>query len=62
LLPSTREGVMVHERELAALQAVQPEQLQTDGRWPVPYAIMFITVVSVGLWSLIITLASWLVG
>jgi hypothetical protein len=53
---------MAHERELAPLQAVEPEQRQIDGRWPVPYAIMFITVVSVGLWSLIITLASWLVG
>jgi hypothetical protein len=53
---------MAHEQELAALQAVQPEQSQTDGRWPVPYAIAFITVVSVGLWSLIITLASWRTG
>ena len=53
---------MAHERELAPLQALQPEQRPTDERWPVPYAIMFITVVSVALWSLIITLATWLIG
>jgi hypothetical protein len=53
---------MAHEREPAPLHALQPEQPQTDGRWPVPYAIMFITAVSVTLWSLIITLASWLTG
>jgi hypothetical protein len=53
---------MAHERRLAPLHASEPEQRQTDGRWPVPYAIMFIIVMSVALWSLIITLATWLIG
>jgi hypothetical protein len=53
---------MAHERELVPLQTLQADQPQTDTRWPVPYAIMFITVVSVALWSLIIAAASWLTG
>jgi hypothetical protein len=53
---------MAHERGLAPLHASEPEQQRTDERWPVPYAIMFIIVVSVALWSLIITLATWLIG
>jgi hypothetical protein len=53
---------MAHERRLAPLHASEPEQRPTDGRWPVPYAIMFIIVMSVALWSLIITLATWLIG
>jgi hypothetical protein len=53
---------MAHEQESAPLQALEAEQGYTDGRWPVPYAIMFIAVVSVGLWSLIIGVASWLTG
>jgi hypothetical protein len=53
---------MAHERELVAPRNLETEQRQTDGRWPVPYAIMFIIVISVGLWSLIIAVASWLIG
>ena len=53
---------MAHERDLAPTQALEAEQRQTDGRWPAPYALMFIAVVSVGLWSLIIGVASWLTG
>ena len=53
---------MAHERELAPLQTLEAEQRQTDERWPVPYAIMLITVISVALWSLIIGVTSWLIG
>ena len=35
---------------------------QTDGRWPVPYAIMLIAVISVALWSLILAVAGWVTG
>ena len=45
---------MAHERDLS--------DQDLDQRWPVPYAITFMTVVSVGLWSLILTAANWLVG
>ena len=45
---------MPHERDLS--------DQQRDERWPVPYAITFMTVVSVGLWSLILTAANWLAG
>ncbi len=53
---------MAHERDLAPLQALEADQQQTEGRWPVPYAILLIAVISVGLWSLIIGVASWLTG
>jgi hypothetical protein len=53
---------MAHERELVPLQTLQADQRQVGERWPVPYAIMFITVVSLTLWSLIIFAASWLIG
>ena len=53
---------MAQERELVPSQTLQADQRQADERWPVPYAIMFITVVSVTLWSLIIAAASWLIG
>jgi hypothetical protein len=53
---------MAQDRELVPPQTLQAEQRQVDERWPVPYAIMFITVASVTLWSLIIVAASWLTG
>ena len=53
---------MAHEQELIPLHTLPADQPQADTRWPVPYAIMFITVVSVALWSLIIAVASWLTG
>ena len=53
---------MAQERELVPLQTLPADQRQVDERWPVPYAIMCITVVSVTLWSLIIALTRWLVG
>ena len=53
---------MAHERDLASLQPLEADQQQTEGRWPVPYAILLIAVISVGLWSLIIGVASWLTG
>lgn len=53
---------MARERELLPLQTLQADERQVDERWPVPYAIMFITGVSVALWSLIIAAANWLVG
>jgi hypothetical protein len=53
---------MAQEREPAPLQTLQADQRQVDERWPVPYAIMLITAISVALWSLVIAAASWLVG
>jgi hypothetical protein len=54
--------VMAQERELVSLQTLQTDERQVDERWPVPYAIMLITAISVALWSLVIAAASWLVG
>ena len=53
---------MAQERELVPLQTLQADQRQVDERWPVPHAMMFITMVSVALWVLIIAVASWLIG
>ena len=53
---------MAQERELVPLQTLPAVQRQVDERWPVPHAIMFITVASVALWVLIIAAASWLIG
>ena len=52
---------MAHEQELVALQTLQAREKAIDGRWPVPYAIMFITGVSAALWAMIIVVASWLI-
>jgi hypothetical protein len=54
--------VMAQERELVSLQTLQADERQVDERWPVPYAMGFITAVSVALWLLIIAAASWLIG
>jgi hypothetical protein len=54
--------VMAQERELVPLETLQADERHVDERWPVPYAIVFITAVSVALWSLIIAVASWLTG
>jgi hypothetical protein len=58
---------MAQERELVPPHPLkadqrQANQRQVDERWPVPYAILFITAASVALWSLIIAAASWLIG
>lgn len=53
---------MAQERELVPLQTLHADGRQVDERWPVPFATMFITVVSVALWLLIIAAASWLLG
>jgi hypothetical protein len=53
---------MAQERELVSLQELPADRGQADQRWPVPYAIMFITLISAALWSLIIIAGSWLVG
>jgi hypothetical protein len=53
---------MVHERELVPLPSLHADDKDLEKRWPVPYAIMFVTVVSAGLWSAIIALSSWLIG
>jgi hypothetical protein len=53
---------MAHERELASPQTAPANQASVDERWPVPYAILFVTAASVALWSLIIAAASWLLG
>jgi hypothetical protein len=53
---------MAHERELVPAPTLPADERGADGRWPVPYAILFITVVSVALWSLIILAANWLIG
>jgi hypothetical protein len=52
---------MAHEQELVPLQTLQARGA-ADDRWPVPYAIMFVTGISVALWTLIIAVASWLIG
>ena len=54
--------VMAQERELVPLETLQAEERRADERWPVPYAIMVIVLVSVALWSVIIAGASWLIG
>jgi hypothetical protein len=58
---------MAHEREWIPLRPLKADERELgehdlDGRWPVLYAIMFVTVVSVALWALIIACASWLIG
>jgi hypothetical protein len=53
---------MAHERELVAAPPLPANETSADARWPVPYAILFITVVSVALWSVIIVAANWLIG
>jgi hypothetical protein len=62
LPPGIDEDVRAHEQDTARLQALEAEQQQIDGRWPVPYAIMLIAVVSVALWSLILGVAGWVTG
>jgi hypothetical protein len=54
--------IMAQERELAPSQTAPADQGSADRRWPVAYAILFVTVASVALWSLIIVAASWLIG
>ena len=56
---------MAREQEMVTLQTLQRVQARSDAgddRWPVPYAIMFVTGISVALWTLIIAVASWLIG
>lgn len=53
---------MAHERELVPPQTAPAGPGRSDERWPVPYAILFITVVSLALWAAIIVTANWLIG
>jgi hypothetical protein len=53
---------MARERELVSLHTLQADERQVEKRWPVPYAMLFITALSVALWLLIIAAASWLIG
>jgi hypothetical protein len=53
---------MAHEQEMAPLQTLQARGEAVDDRWPVPYAIMFVTGISIALWTLIIAVARWLIG
>lgn len=53
---------MAHEQELVPPQTLQAAKREADERWPVPYAVLFITGVSVALWTAIIAVASWLIG
>jgi hypothetical protein len=53
---------MAHERELVPAPMLPADESAADERWPVPYAILLVTVVSVTLWSLIIVVAEWLIG
>jgi hypothetical protein len=53
---------MASERELVPLQTLRADEREVDERWPVPYAMLFIAVVSVAMWSVIIAAASWLFG
>jgi hypothetical protein len=50
---------MAQERELAPPEPADPGKVE---RWPVAYAILFITVLSLALWSMIIVAANWLIG
>jgi hypothetical protein len=47
---------------LQTLQTLQARGDAGDDRWPVPYAIMFVTGISMALWTLIIAVESWLIG
>jgi hypothetical protein len=53
---------MAHEQGLSPLRPARAAGDELDGRWPVPYAAMFIIVVSVILWSVIIAVTSWVLG
>ena len=53
---------MAHKRDLVPPPTLQADRDRVDRRWPVPYALLFVTVVSVILWSLIIPVAYWLIG
>ena len=53
---------MAQERELAPAQTAQVDQGGVDEPWPVSFAIVVVTVVSVALWSLIMLAADWLIG
>ena len=53
---------MAQDQKLVPLQSLQADERQVDERWPVPYALMVIALVSVALWSLIIGVANWLIG
>jgi hypothetical protein len=53
---------MAHEQELVSPQTAPADQAIVDERWPVPYAILFVTAASAALWSLIIVAARWLIG
>jgi hypothetical protein len=53
---------MAHEREMVPLPTLPAPDEALDERWPVPYAIMFVTGVSVALWTVIIALTGWLIG
>jgi hypothetical protein len=53
--------VMAHGQQLIPLQTLQARD-KAIGRWPVPYAIMFITGVTAALWAIIIVVPSWLIG
>ena len=53
---------MAREQELVALRTLPAQDNAADERWPVPYAIMFVTGVSMALWTLILALTGWLIG
>jgi hypothetical protein len=53
---------MAHEQEMTSLQSLPAPDEALDQRWPVPHAIMFVTGVSVALWTVIIALTGWLIG
>jgi hypothetical protein len=53
---------MAQEQEMVRLRTLQGRGEAADERWPVPYAIMFVTAVSVALWTLIIAVGGWLIG
>jgi hypothetical protein len=53
---------MAHERELVPAPLMPADDGAADDRWPVPYALLFVTVASVTLWTLIMLAAEWLLG
>lgn len=53
---------MAYERELVPAPTLPADASAADERWPVPYAILFVTVVTVTLWTLIMLAADWLIG
>jgi hypothetical protein len=58
---SVNMDTVADEEQQGSLQTLQERNKATYRRWPVPYAIVFTTVVSAALWAIIIAAGSWLI-